>query len=173
MPCATWESWSLDKCQLPITSLFSLLWSNCLPSSMTSSSNLLNNSELKCEQGHEYFLNRFHFATWKSCELSLFASVSELFLLLSPGSSRQSSCEFLQPHLTCPSTIHGRTGMKRNISWMNSIMPRLLRVLFSSSFDFRSSQYYHMKFNPSRNALVILLKKTVMPLCEDPSSLIL
>ena len=53
MPCATWEFWSLDERQLPITSLFWLLWSNCLPSSMTSSSFLLNNSELKCEQGHE------------------------------------------------------------------------------------------------------------------------
>ena len=101
---------------------------------------------------------RFHFATWKSCELFHFAQVKELFLLLSPGSSRQSSCEFLQPHLTCPSTIHGRTGMKRNISWMNTILPRLLRILFSLFFDFRRSQYYHMKFNPSRNALVILLK---------------
>ena len=70
-----------------ITSLFALLWSICLPSSMTSSNNLPNNSELKCEQSHEYFLNRFHFATWKSCELSLFVKVSELFLLLSPGSS--------------------------------------------------------------------------------------
>ena len=55
----------------------------------------------------------------------------ELFLLLSPGSSRQSLCEFMQPHLTCPSTIHGRTGMKRNIAWMNTMLPRLLRVLFS------------------------------------------
>ena len=158
MPCAPWESWSLDERKLPITSLFALLWSNCLPSPITSSNKLPSNSMLKREQGHDYFLNWFHFATWKSGELFLFPQVRELFLLLSPGSSRQSSCDFLQPHLTCPSTIHGRTGMKRDISWMNTILPLLLRVLLSQSFDFRSSQYYHMKFHPSRNALVILLK---------------
>ena len=60
-PCAPWMSWSLDERQLPINAFFSLLWSNCLPSPMTSASNLLNNSELKCEQDHEYFLNRLPF----------------------------------------------------------------------------------------------------------------
>ena len=72
-----------------------LLWSNCLPSPMTWSNNLPSNSDLQFEQGHAYFLNRLLFATWKSCDLFHFAQVSELFLLLSPGSSRQSSCEFL------------------------------------------------------------------------------
>ena len=104
------------------------------------------NVELKCEQDHEYFLKRLPSATWNSSELFPFAEVSELFLLLSPGSSRESSCEFLQPLLTCPSTIHGETGMNQNISWMNTILPRFLRVRFSQSFDFRSQQDFNMTF---------------------------
>ena len=34
----------------------------------------VDSSELKCEQGHEYFVNKFDFATWKPCELFLFGS---------------------------------------------------------------------------------------------------
>ena len=48
--CAPWVSWSLDERQLPMISLFSLLWSSCLRSWMTLSKNLPDNSELKCEQ---------------------------------------------------------------------------------------------------------------------------
>ena len=97
----------------------------------TWSSNLPNNFELKCVQDHEYFLNKHPFATWKSYGLFPYAQVSEWFLLLSPGSSLQSSCEFLQPHLPCPFTIHGETGMNHNFSWTNIILPQLLRVRFT------------------------------------------
>ena len=97
---------------------------------MTLSNSLPNTSELKCEQDHEYSLNKLLFATWKSSGLFPFAQVSELFLLLSPSSSRQSSCEYMQPHLTNPSTIHGRTGMNQYISRMNTVLQRLLKVRF-------------------------------------------
>ena len=86
---------------------------------MPLSNNPPNNFELWCEQDHEYFLNRFPFATWKSCGLSPFVRIRELFFLLSPGSSRQSSCEFLQPRLTCPSTIHGELAWTKAFhEWM-------------------------------------------------------
>ena len=51
-----------------------MLWSNCLPSPMTLANNLPNNSELKCEQDHEYFLNKLLFATWTSCGLFPYCS---------------------------------------------------------------------------------------------------
>ena len=136
-PWVPWVSWILDERQLPIISLLSLLWSNCLPSPMRLSNNLPNNCEFKCEQNHEY----------------------TLLLLSWPGSSRQSSFEYLQLHLTSPSTIHGETSMNQNTSRMNTILPRLLRVRFFWSFDFRSQQDFHVTFHPSRNALANLLKK--------------
>ena len=40
--------------------------------------------------------------------------------VITPGSSRQSSCEYLQLHLTSPSKIHGEIGMNQNISWMST-----------------------------------------------------
>ena len=49
-----------------------------------SSSSPQNNSELEYEQDHEYFLNKLSFSTWRSCKLSAFVQVSELFLLLRP-----------------------------------------------------------------------------------------
>ena len=166
-PYAPWVSWSLDARRLPMISLISLLWSKCLPSPTTLSNNLPNSSELNCEQDHEYFLNRLLFATWQSCGLFPFGLVSELFSLSSPGSSRQFSFEHLQLHPICPYIIHGETGMNQNISWMNTILPRLLRVRFSLSVDFRSQQDFNMTFHPSKNAVVILLKTLLLELSRQ------
>ena len=73
-----------------------------------------NNSELECEQDHEYSLKQASFRNIETpvdC-LHLF-QVSEWFLLWLPGSLRQSSCECLQLHQICPSIIHCETGMNQ------------------------------------------------------------
>ena len=96
-------------------------------------------------QDREYFLNTLPFATLKSCGLFPFVKVSELLLLSSLGSSRQSSCEYLQLHLISPSTVHGGTGMNQNISWMNAIPATVVEYdsLTLLTFEVNKTSIWH------------------------------
>ena len=113
MPSAPWVFWNWGQCQHMKFSIFSQMWSSCLPPLRPSSNNLPKNSELKYVQDHEYSLNKLPFAILKTCGLSPFVQVVELFLLSSPGSSRQSPCGYLQFHQIDQSTIYGETDMNQ------------------------------------------------------------
>ena len=130
---------------------------------MLSLNYLPHNSELECEQYHEYSLNRLPSASQKSWWWSPLVQTSELFLLLLPGSLRQSSCECLQLHQICPSKIHGETGLILHTSWKKTAPPGWWRAQSFQSFDSHSQLDFHTKFRLLTGVLVILPRNAVTP----------
>ena len=171
-PCASCVFCNWDECHQLTISLSSQLWLSCPPSLVTSSNNLPKNSELEWAQDHEYFLNKLSFATWKSYGLFPSVQVSDLFFQLLPGSLRQFSCEYLQ--LSPDKSIHNSQKNWREPKHFknNTILPRLLRERSFWSFDFCSQMRLPYDTPSFEERSRTSARNPVMPLCEDPSSLL-
>ena len=109
-------------------------------------------------QYHGCVLNKLPFSTWRSCELSPFIQVNDLFLLLQQGSSHQFSCGCLQLYQKATSTIRGETGMNKNTSWWSFAQPQKWSAQSFFSFGFHNQSNFHLTSRPLLIAHAILIR---------------